>query len=56
MYETRAEALALRGNFSLAINQLHTAHNHTDNDITRKRINARIDQLRALENQARNIM
>lgn len=56
MYETRAEALALRGNFSLAISQLHTAHNHTDNDTTRKRINARIDQMRALENQARNIM
>ena len=33
-----------------------TQYNHTDNDITRKRINARIDQLRALENQARNIM
>lgn len=56
MYETRAEALALRGNFTLAIDQLHTAHNHTNNDLTHKRLNARIDQLRAQLEQAKNIM
>ncbi|MGM0524579.1 MAG: M48 family metalloprotease [Pseudomonadota bacterium] len=56
MYETRAEALALRGNFKLAIDQLHTAHNHTDNDITRKRLNARIDQLRIQQQRAEDVM
>lgn len=56
MYETRAEALALRGNFKLAIEQLHTAHNHTQNDVTRKRLNARIDQLRMQLEQAQNLM
>lgn len=56
MYETRAEALALRGNFKLAIDQLHTAHNHTNNDVTLKRLNARIDQLRAQLEQAQNLM
>ena len=56
MYETRAEALALRGNFELAIDQLHTAHNHTNSDITHKRLNARIDQLRAQLEQAKNLM
>jgi len=56
MYETRAEALALRGNFKLAIDQLHTAHNHTNSDITHKRLNARIDQLRAQLEQAQNLM
>jgi predicted Zn-dependent protease len=56
MYETRAEALAVRGNFRLAIDQLHTAHNHTDNELTHKRLNARIDQLRSLENQVKNLM
>ena len=30
MYETRAEALALRGGFDLAIDQLQTAQNHTE--------------------------
>lgn len=56
MYETRAEALALRGNFKLAIDQLHTANNHTNNDVTLKRLNARIDQLRAQLEQAQNLM
>lgn len=56
MYETRAEALALRGNFRLAIDQLHTAHNHTDNDLTHKRLNARIDQMRSLEQQIKSLM
>ena len=56
MYETRAEALALRGNFRLAIDQLHTAHNHTNNDLTHKRLNARIDQMRALEEQIKSLM
>lgn len=56
MYETRAEALAVRGNFRLAIDQLHSAHNHTDNELTHKRLNARIDQLRSLENQVKNLM
>lgn len=56
MYETRAEALALRGNFRLAIDQLHTAHNHTDNDLTHKRLNARIDQIRSLEQQVKSLM
>ncbi|QZN91931.1 M48 family metalloprotease [Idiomarina abyssalis] len=56
MYETRAEALALRGNFKLAIDQLHTAHNHTDSDLTHKRLNARIDQIRNLEQQVQNLM
>ncbi|MCA1767477.1 MAG: M48 family peptidase, partial [Idiomarina sp.] len=56
MYETRAEALALRGNFRLAIDQLHTAHNHTDNDLTHKRLNARIDQIRNLEQQVQSLM
>ncbi|MCP1340207.1 M48 family metalloprotease [Idiomarina sp. M1R2S28] len=56
MYETRAEALALRGNFRLAIDQLHTAHNHTDSDLTHKRLNARIDQMRSLEQQIKSLM
>ena len=56
MYETRAEALALRANFKLAIDQLHTAHNHTNSDITHKRLNARIDQLRNQLEQAQNLM
>ncbi|WP_404399395.1 M48 family metalloprotease [Idiomarina seosinensis] len=56
MYETRAETLALRGNFELAIEQLHSAHNHTEADVTRKRLNARIDQLRAQLEQAQNLM
>jgi len=56
MYETRAESLALRGNFRLAIDQLHTAHNHTDNDLTHKRLNARIDQMRSLEEQIKSLM
>ncbi|MCK7458379.1 beta-barrel assembly-enhancing protease [Idiomarina aminovorans] len=56
LYETRAEALALRGNFKLAIDQLHTAHNHTDNDLTHKRLNARIDQIRNMEQQIQSLM
>lgn len=56
MYETRAEALALRGHFQLAIEQLHTAYNHTDHDDTHKRLNARIDQLREKSHQAKNLM
>lgn len=56
MYETRAEALALRGNFRLAVDQLHEAHNHTDNSLTHKRLNARIDQIRNLEQQVQQLM
>lgn len=56
MYETRAESLALRGNFRLAIDQLHTAHNHTDSDLTHKRLNARIEQMRSLEQQIKSLM
>lgn len=56
MYETRAEALALRGQFKLAIDQLHTAHNHTNSDLTRKRLNARIDQLRNQLERAESVM
>lgn len=56
MYETRAEALALRGNFRLAIDQLQTAHNHTDSELTHKRLNARIDQMRSLEQQIKSLM
>ncbi|WP_286681925.1 MULTISPECIES: M48 family metalloprotease [Idiomarina] len=56
MYETRAEALALRGGFDLAIDQLQTAQNHTQNKLTEKRLNARIDQLRAEKERLKGLL
>ncbi len=56
MYETRAEALALRGGFDLAIDQLQTAQNHTQNKLTEKRLNARIDQIRAEKERLKGLL
>lgn len=50
-HEATAEILALRGNFRLAIEELHSAFSKAaeSNTSTRQRIQARIQQFRALE-------
>ncbi|EKE86860.1 Zn-dependent HtpX-like protease [Idiomarina xiamenensis 10-D-4] len=55
MYETNAEVIALYGGFRNAIDQLHTAYTRTDNDLTKKRIQARIEQMREMEQRARTL-
>ncbi|RTE87786.1 M48 family peptidase [Lysobacter sp. N42] len=53
MHEARAEIFALRGDFRGAIEQLHTAISKTEEDatLTRQRMQARIEQFRALEQE-----
>ncbi|MCC5856324.1 MAG: M48 family metallopeptidase [Idiomarina sp.] len=51
MHEAQAEMFALRNNFRQAIEELHSAISKTSDDqtLTRQRLQARIEQIRALE-------
>jgi len=53
MHEARAEMYSLRGDFRAAIEELHNAISKTeeDQDLTRQRMQARIEQFRALESE-----
>lgn len=55
MYETRGEIYAMHGGFKLAIDQFNTAHTNTDNQLTQKRLQARIDQVRSLQAMAETL-
>lgn len=55
MHETRGEIYALYGGFKIAIDQFHTAHTNSDNQLTKKRLQARIDQIKALQHQAETL-
>lgn len=55
MYETRAEIYGLHGGFKLAIEELHIAHTKTEDDLMKKRLQARIDQFRALQTQVESL-
>lgn len=58
MHEAQAEVLALRGNFTLAIEELHHAHSKVaDNrQLTRQRIQGRIEQMRRLETERERVL
>ncbi|CAB0150199.1 Beta-barrel assembly-enhancing protease [Pseudidiomarina piscicola] len=51
MHETRAELLALYGQFDQAINSLHNAHRQSSSTLEQRRLQARIEQLMALKRQ-----
>lgn len=55
MHETRGEIYALYGGFKIAIDQFHTAHTSSDSQLTKKRLQARIDQIKALQHQAETL-
>ncbi|WP_241968696.1 M48 family metalloprotease [Idiomarina tyrosinivorans] len=55
MYESRAEVMVMQGRYDIAIDQLQTAHNHTDNDTTHNRLDGRIEQIRELRHQAEQL-
>ncbi|MGX5913865.1 beta-barrel assembly-enhancing protease [Aliidiomarina sp. Khilg15.8] len=58
MHEAHAEALALYGNFTRAIEELHTAFSKVEEGRTlrRQRIQGRIEQMRALSNERERVM
>lgn len=58
MHEAHAEVLALYGNFTRAIEELHNAFSKVDENRTlkRQRIQGRIEQMRALSNERERVM
>lgn len=55
MNEARAELYALYGAFEEAINHLHLAYNGQGNDLEKRRLQARIEQLMAQQRQLRDL-
>lgn len=57
-HETMAEILALRGNFRMAIEELHSAFSKSEieSELRRQRIQARIQQFRTLEAQRDRVL
>ncbi|MDN7138551.1 M48 family metallopeptidase [Pseudidiomarina sp. 1ASP75-14] len=51
MHEARAELLALHGQFDQAINSLHNAHAQSSTTLEQRRLQARIEQLMAMQRQ-----